>query len=118
MTKKQAFGIDISNFAGEMTAQKIQGLLDSGCTFAIVEYTIPDLFERQCRALCQAGIKVGAYFFIYWHKITGEIARLGEMIDRMQAMSDVPFGWQRPDGTFMPQLWLDFEEDTTGNPNH
>lgn len=118
MTKQQGFGIDISNFAGEMTQAKIDGLLASGCTFAIVEYTYPDLFEQQCRALAQAGIKVGAYFFIYWSRIGVEVQRLGEMIDRMQGMTDVQFGWQRPDGTYMPQLWLDFEEDTTGRVLH
>jgi len=118
MAKQQAFGIDISNFGGTMTPTKVEGMKASGVTFAIVAYQDPDLFEQQCRAIAAAGIKVGAYFFIYWSRIERQIARLNEAIDRMQAMTDMTFGWTRADGSMMPQLWLDFEEDSTGNPVH
>lgn len=118
MTKQQAYGIDISNYAGEISPQVAAGLAAAGVTFCIVEFTDADLFERQVRALAGAGIKVSSYFFIYWSRIGGETTRLAILIQRVKLIeaSGVQLGWQRPDGTYMPKIMLDFEDDSLTSP--
>lgn len=109
--KAQAYGIDISNFAGALSNQQVRDVQGAGQSFCVVEYTYGDVFEQQVRALVQQGIRVAGYFFVYWSRITEEIARLHAMLDLMASMTDVQFGWQRPDGTFAPAVWIDCEQD-------
>ncbi len=120
MAKEQAYGADISNFAGEIAPAMAKSFHDAGVRFCIVGYQYPDLFERQVRALSGAGIKVAAYFFIYWSRIGLQAPRLAAMLDHLHQIetTGVLFGWPRPDGTDMPKVWLDFEEDSTGTPQH
>lgn len=117
--KAQAYGIDISNYGGEVTPEKLAGLQQAGVRFCIIGYQDADLFEQQARALASVDIKVAAYFFIYWSRATkAEQQRLTSMLDHLHTIEQTGalFGWPRPDATDMPKVWLDFEEDTTTKP--
>lgn len=118
MPKDQAFGVDFSNYAEEMTQDKVLALQAAGVRFAIIGYQDGALFEQQARALAARGIKVSAYFFIYWSRIATESARLTKVLDHLRLIEQtgVLFGWPRPDHTDMPKLFLDFEDDTLTTP--
>lgn len=64
-------GVDLSNWQGLLTAERIQALRSAGKAFAIVRLSTEDDTRRniaiqQCEALIEAGIPTLGYAWCYW----------------------------------------------------
>lgn len=121
MPKAQAYGIDIGDFANTqpLTWDQLQGLKNMGVNFVYQEYTFPGHFIPNISAIASAGILTSSYNFIYWSKTDGQILdSIQTQINRIESLREagVEMGWWRLDGTFMPQLFIDFEADTLVRP--